>query len=66
VFKHGSKQDRELPSVEDGLPYIAPEFIEERSNNESTAMDFWSLGCIIYEMITKKKAFEAKSEEELF
>jgi serine/threonine protein kinase len=52
VFEHGSYEDCQLPRVEEGLNYMSPEFIERRSDAESRAMDLWSLGCIIYEMVT--------------
>jgi NIMA (never in mitosis gene a)-related kinase len=40
-----------------GTPYyLSPEICEEKPYNEKS--DIWSLGCILYEMITLKKPFD--------
>ena len=43
--------------------YLAPEiFLGKRHDHRS---DIWSLGCVLYELTTLKRAFEAKSLHEL-
>ena len=44
-----------------GLQFISPEFIEE--GIEGPEMDLWALGCIIYNMVTGRKPFNAESNE---
>jgi NIMA (never in mitosis gene a)-related kinase len=47
-----------------GTPfYMSPEICA--AENYSTASDIWSLGCIIYELATRKVPFEARSHMEL-
>jgi NIMA (never in mitosis gene a)-related kinase len=44
-----------------GTPfYLSPEICEEKPYNEKT--DIWSLGCILYELLTLKKAFDSSSQ----
>lgn len=45
--------------IEHELPYFPPEFIE--SEKASPSMDFWGLGCIIYQMITGRIPFKGKT-----
>ena len=45
------------------LNYFAPEFIE--FFEESPAMDFWALGCIIYFMLTGKEPFEGRTRQDV-
>lgn len=48
-----------------GTPYyLSPEICEEKPYNEKS--DVWSLGCILYEMITFKHPFNAGSTPALF
>jgi NIMA (never in mitosis gene a)-related kinase 1/4/5 len=43
-----------------GTPYyLSPEMCEEKPYNEKT--DIWSLGCILYELLTLKKPFDSTS-----
>lgn len=43
-----------------GTPYVmAPEIWENKMYNQKS--DIWSLGCILYKMMTLNHAFEAKS-----
>ena len=47
-----------------GTPYyLSPELCEGRSYNAKT--DIWSLGCILYELLTLKKAFDATNMNQL-
>jgi len=39
--------------------YMSPEVVEGKSYNKKS--DVWSLGCILYELITLKRAFDADS-----
>ena len=45
------------------LPYCSPEILKGEPYNQST--DIWALGCILYELVTRKKAFNSNSEEQL-
>ena len=48
-----------------GTPYYtSPEVWEEKPYDNKS--DVWSLGCVIYEMITLRPPFQAKSMEELY
>ena len=53
-----------LGYTQTGTPYYAsPEVWEEPYDSKS---DVWSLGCVMYEMITLRPPFQAKSMEELY
>ena len=43
------------------LPYCSPEILKGEPYNYST--DIWALGCILYELCTRKRAFDSASEE---
>jgi serine/threonine protein kinase len=44
-----------------GTPYyLSPEICEDKSYDESS--DIWSLGCILYEILTLQKAFNSNSQ----
>ena len=48
-----------------GTPYyLSPEICEEKPYNEKS--DVWALGCILYELITFKKPYNAKNQAALF
>ncbi len=49
--------------------YLAPEVItasKEKDNLYGQSCDWWSFGCVIYEMLTGKPPFYSKKREELF
>ena len=55
-FELNGKYDKDF---EKGQYYIAPEVIKgEKYNNK---IGIWALGCIIYELLTRKICFQAKS-----
>ena len=47
------------------LPYMAPELIVggEKSKMMTSAVDIWSFGCVLIELIKGKALFPAKNEE---
>ena len=54
-----------LGYTQTGTPYYAsPEVWEEKPYDNKS--DVWSLGCVIYEMITFRPPFQAKSMEDLY
>jgi NIMA (never in mitosis gene a)-related kinase len=54
-----------LGYTQTGTPYYAsPEVWEEKPYDSKS--DIWSLGCVMYEMITLRPPFQAKSMEELY
>ncbi|KAG7153641.1 serine/threonine-protein kinase Nek8-like 1 [Homarus americanus] len=43
-----------------GTPcYLSPELCQEKPYNQKS--DIWALGCVLYEMLTLRRAFEAKT-----
>mgnify|MGYP000645717661 CR=1 FL=1 len=54
-----------LASTQTGTPYYAsPEVWRDETYDDKA--DIWSLGCILYEMCTRRTPFVAKNMEELF
>ena len=50
----------DMASTMIGTPYnMSPELCENRAYDEKS--DMWALGCVLYELITLRKAFEGKS-----
>ena len=48
-----------------GTPeYLAPEVIKKQGHNK--AVDWWCLGCIIYEMVTGFPPYKSQNRMELF
>jgi len=43
------------------LPYISPEVVRGDKYNQKT--DVWALGCILYELCTRRRLFNEGSEE---
>lgn len=47
------------------ISYMPPEIIKQTHMHASPAMDVWSMGCILYAMLTGKLPFQAAKEEDL-
>ena len=48
-----------------GTPeYIAPEVLTMRGHNKM--VDYWTLGCLVYEMLANAPPFQSKTENILF
>lgn len=47
------------------LPYIPPEVLLNVKTALSPSVDVWSLGCILYELLTGGRLFKANTREEL-
>ena len=45
------------------IPYCSPEILNGERYNQKT--DVWALGCILYEMVVGKRAFDAVNEDGL-
>ncbi|CAD8137199.1 unnamed protein product [Paramecium octaurelia] len=62
VVKNASK----LVTKSVGTPYyLAPEVISNNQNSYSKECDIWSFGVLIYEILTKKLLFQAKTIENI-
>lgn len=53
VNMHASRQARGTPG------YRAPEMLREENSGYNQKVDIWSIGCILYELIMFRKAFES-------
>lgn len=47
------------------LQYLAPEILSGRDTRSLPSVDIWSIGCIIYEMLTGKVLFDGKKREDI-
>jgi calcium/calmodulin-dependent protein kinase I len=61
IESHGS--DNLLKTPVGSVGYFAPEIIQTDSYRLS--VDMWSIGCIVYFMLTQKPPFHAKTEKEI-
>lgn len=57
------EKEEHVPEMHLGLQYLTPEFIEEGQTGPEA--DLWSLGLIIYYMLTGRDAFVGQSKEEV-
>jgi len=57
-------EDEKAMSVCGTPEYLAPEVIKKQGHNK--AVDWWCLGCIIYEMVTGFPPFRSQNRMELF
>mmetsp|Transcript_17501 Transcript_17501/g.16721 ORF Transcript_17501/g.16721 Transcript_17501/m.16721 type:complete len:188 (+) Transcript_17501:239-802(+) len=59
LSKEGIKDNQGAKTFCGTPEYLAPEIVEEGSSH-GKAVDWWSLGCIIYEMLTGQPPFQLK------
>ena len=55
---HGERSDA------GSLLYLAPEILSGENNRANPALDIWSLGCILYVLLTNEHPFEGETREE--
>lgn len=46
------------------LSYIAPEVLSGRDSLSKPSVDIWSIGCILFEMLTGRRMFKGKTKED--
>jgi len=61
-----AKQDHGIYSVVGSPHYMAPEIIDLAPNGYGKEVDWWSLGCLVFEMVTGNPPFEGNSPQEVF
>ena len=64
MFKVGVNSEAERSDA-GSLHYIAPEVLTKTDNHANPALDIWSLGCIVYAMLTKTLPFTAPTRKEI-
>ncbi|MFM7071945.1 MAG: protein kinase domain-containing protein [Planctomycetota bacterium] len=63
---HVSERTRDEQRMAGSIPYMAPEQIRGETHRVEPATDVWSLGIILYQMLTGAKPFVNASRERLF
>lgn len=63
---HASVQARHVSELAGTYPYMSPEQVRRESHRLDGRSDLWSLGIILYELLTKRRPFGGSSQEELF
>ena len=59
---HGGERHRVKKGV-GTMFYMPPEMI--KNHKTSSLSDVWAVGCVLYEVLTNRRAFESKTKEEL-
>ncbi|MCO6454346.1 MAG: serine/threonine protein kinase [Pirellulaceae bacterium] len=63
---HESVQRKRAGELAGTLPYMSPEQVRRESHLLDGRSDIWSLGVILYELLTRRRPFEAQESRELF
>lgn len=67
ILKQSSVNNRESKRLLGSPDYMAPEMIEDKVNyGDIKKIDFWSLGCILYEFLVGITPFGGTSPKDVF
>ena len=66
LSKRNIKGNTDAHSICGTPEYLAPEILLNEKVGYGKAVDWWTLGCIIYEMVTGYPPFYCQKKEELF
>ncbi|KAJ3010894.1 UNVERIFIED_CONTAM: hypothetical protein HDU68_001919 [Siphonaria sp. JEL0065] len=59
------KETKLLHAIAGSLSYMAPEILDKEKRGYNQAIDFWSLGVILFEMLFAKRPFRGKTDDDV-